>query len=188
MNEVSRVARAQADVFRARFTTAEFLRMIETGAFEDWKVELVNGEIERMPPPGNEHGRRQIMVVVRLSRVLPEALLRAEAGIDLGGDTVLGCDAAILRRPVEKVGNRMLHPHEVLATIEVAESTRERDVGMKRTKYAGAGIPHYWVIDGERGVVHVHADPVAGDYAEIATVRFGQPLTVPGTDAAITID
>ena len=188
MNEMRSIARAGAGSFRARFTTAEFLRMVEAGAFEDWKVELVDGELERMPPPGNEHGRRQIMVVVRLARVVPEKLLRAEAGIDLGSDTVLGCDAAILRRPVEGVGNRMLRPDEVLATIEVAESTRERDIGMERKKYAAADIAHYWVVDGERGVVHVHSEPVAGDYAEIGTVRFGQKLPVPGTDATITVE
>ena len=188
MNEMRSIARAQADPFRARFTTAEFLRMVEAGAFEDWKVELVDGEIERMPPPGNEHGRRQMMVVLRLGRVVPEALLRAEAGIDLGNDTVLGCDAAVLRLPVEGVGNRMLRPDEVLLTIEISESTREREIGMKRMKYAAAGIPHYWVIDGERGVVHVHAEPVAGDYAAIGTVPFGKPLPVPGTDATITMD
>ena len=41
--------------------------------------------------------------------------------------------------------------------------------------------------DGQRGVVHVYGEPVAGDYAQIATVRFGAPLAVPGTDATITL-
>ena len=188
MNEMSRIARTAAESFRARFTTAEFLRMVEAGAFEDWKVELVEGELERMPPPGNAHGRRQMMVGIRLSRVIPEEQLRGEVGIDLGNDTVLGCDAAILRQPVEGVDNRMLRPDEVLLAVEVAETSRERDLGLKRMKYAAAGIAHYWVVDGERGVVHVHAEPVVGDYAEIATVRFGQPLRVPGTDATITVE
>lgn len=188
MNEMTHVARTGAESFRARFTTAEFLRMVEAGAFEDWKVELVDGEIERMPPPGKEHGRRQMMIGVRLSRVVAEALLVGEVGIDLGDDTVLGCDAAVLRRSLGDVDNRMLRPDEVLLAVEIAETSRERDLGLKRMKYAAAGIAHYWVVDGKRGVVHVHAEPVAGDYAEIATVRFGQPLPVPGTDATITIE
>ena len=82
----------------------------------------------------------------------------------------------------------MLRASEILLMVEVSESTRERDIGMKRMKYATAGIPHYWVVDGERSVVHVHADPIEGDYADIGTVRFGHPLPVPGTDATITID
>ncbi len=169
----------------ARFTTAEFLRMCEVGAFDDIKVELVDGELERMPPPGNEHGRRQMMVGIRLSRVIDEELLRGEVGIDLGNDTVLGCDAAILAAPVS--GNRVLQPGEVTLAVEVAETTMWRDMGMKRVKYAAAGIAHYWVIDGERSVVHVWGEPVNGDYAQIGTVRFGEPLAVPGTDKTIVI-
>ena len=188
MNEMTRIGRTGAESFRARFTTAEFLRMVEASAFEDWKVELVDGELERMPPPGKEHGRRQMMIGVRLSRVVAETLLMGEVGIDLGNDTVLGCDAAVLRRPLGDADNRMLRPDEVLLAVEIADTSRERDLGLKRMRYAAAGIAHYWVVDGERGVVHVHAEPVAGDYAEITTVRFGQSLTVPGTDATITME
>lgn len=170
----------------ARFTTVEFLRMCDAGAFGDMYVELVDGELERMPPPGNEHGRRQMMVGVRLSRVIAEELLRGDVGIDLGNDTVLGCDAAVLVAPV--VGNRILQPDEVALVVEVAETTRSRDMDMKRVKYSSAGIASYWVIDGERSVVHVWSEPVNGDYAQISTVRFGEPLAVPGTDQTIVID
>jgi Uma2 family endonuclease len=85
-------------------------------------------------------------------------------------------------------GNRILQPAEVELAVEVAETTLSRDMGMKRMKYAAAGIAHYWVIDGERSRVHVWGEPVNGDYAQIATVRFGEPLAVPGTDATIVID
>ena len=71
--------------------------------------------------------------------------------------------------------------------VEVSETTRDRDMGMKRVKYASAGIPHYWVIDGERLVVHVWGEPVNGDYAQISTVRFGEPLAVPVTGRTIVI-
>ena len=33
---------------KARFTIAEFVRMGESGAFDDMKIELVYGELERM--------------------------------------------------------------------------------------------------------------------------------------------
>ncbi len=160
--------------------------MCEVGAFDDIKVELVNGELERMPPPGNEHGRRQMMVGIRLSRIIAEELLRGEVGIDLGKDTVLGCDAAILVAPVS--GNRILRPEEVALAVEAAETTAARDMGMKRLKYADAGIAHYWVIDGARSVVHVWSEPLNGDYAQVGIVRFGEPLAVPGTDQTIVID
>ena len=171
---------------KARFTTRDFLRMAETGAFDDMKVELVAGKLERMPPPGNRHAGRQAGVLIRLGACVPIDRLVGEVGIDLGNDTLLGCDAAILRAPVTE--NRMLVPADVLLAVEVAESTLPRDTGMKRFAYAEAGIPHYWVVDGERSVVHVYGEPVAGDYAEVSTVRFGAPLAVPGAGATIVID
>jgi Uma2 family endonuclease len=41
-----------ATAAKARFTTREFVQMIDAGAFADMKVELVRGELERMPPQG----------------------------------------------------------------------------------------------------------------------------------------
>ena len=170
----------------ARFTTAEFLRMGESGAFEDMKVELVDGELERMNPPQTAHAAHQAKIAIRLSRLLPEARIMGEVGVNLGNDTVLGCDVAVLREPVE--GNRVLVADDILLIIEVAETSVARDTTVKRFAYARGGIPHYWVIDGNRSVVHVYVDPLEGDYTRFHSVGFGKPLDVPGTDCTITID
>lgn len=186
MNQMTRIAAAPADGFKARFTTAEFVRMADAGAFEDWKVELVDGELERMQQPHSNHAMRQAKLAIRLGRVVAEDRVCGEVGIDLGNDTLLGCDVAVLREPVRD--NRLLRPDDLALVVEVAETTLDRDLGMKRRKYAAAGIPNYWVVDGSRSAIHVHAEPIDGDYAEIHTVRFGQPLAIPGTDATIVLD
>lgn len=170
----------------ARFTAAEFLRMCDSGAFDDMKVELVKGELERMPPPGTRHAARQAQVLIRLSMVIALERLVGEVGIDLGDDTVLGCDAVVLHAPVME--NRRLVPADVLLAVEVAETSVPRDTGMKRLAYAEAGIPHYWVLDGDRSVVRVFSEPLAGDYVSVSTVAFGAPVAVPGTDRTIVID
>ncbi|SFP54590.1 Uma2 family endonuclease [Sphingomonas rubra] len=190
MNKPARIdladAREIAPSSKARFTTAEFLHMVESGAFDDMKVELVGGELERMPPPGSTHASRQVKIIVLLSAVVSSGRLLGEVGLDLGDDTLLGCDLAVLHAPVE--GNRMVLPSEVVLVVEVAETTASRDRGMKRLAYARADIPTYWVVDGKLGLTHVYSEPRDGDYAEIATVRFGESLAVPGTAATITID
>lgn len=177
---------ASAADTRARFTAAEFLQMAEAGAFADMKVELVDGELERMTPPGRSHGQRQMQIGIRLSSVLPESRLSGEVGLIFDDETVLACDVAILRETSAVAG--MLRPEDVILVIEVAETTIARDMGMKRAKYASAGIGEYWVVDGARSVVHVFAEPVDGEYASISTVRFGSPLAVPGSARTITID
>lgn len=138
-----------------------------------------------MPPPGNDHSRLQIAVVAGLLGVSSPALVRGDTGIDLPDRTVLGCDVALLRETV--AGRRMLLPQQLVLVVEIAETTLDRDPGMKRRKYAAAAIPVYWVVDGSRSVVYVHADPVEGDYAEIHTVKFGQSLAVPGYERTISV-
>ena len=160
--------------------------MDEAGAFDDMKVELVEGELERMDRPKSNHAGRQALIMVRLSKVVPENRLMGDVGIDLRNDTVLGCDLAMLRQPVPE--NRLLRPDDVQLVVEVAETTRSRDMGLKRVLYATADIPHYWVVDGNRSVVHVYGDPGDGDYSRVRTFGFGEMLDVPGTDATIVID
>lgn len=183
MTTVNQLARPVAD-HRARFTAAEFRHMALLGAFDDMKVELIDGELERMNPPMGGHATRQAMIIAQLWPVVGERLV-GEVGIDLGNDSVVGCDAAVLQRRMAE--QRMLEPAEVLLVIEVAETTIGRDLGLKRVKYAAAGIGHYWVVDGTAAVVHVHARPYQDGYAEVTVVRFGEPLAVPGTDRTIRL-
>lgn len=182
MNALSAIPAVAAP---ARFSAAEFARMMESGAFEDMWVELVEGESQRLPPRGNIHRRNQMAVLSRFLRHLPEALVCGEVGIEAGLDTALACDAAVLAREVVDDG---LVPAEAIAlVVEIAVSTRDRDLGLKRRLYAAAAIPTYWVVDVERRLVHVFDRPEGGDYMGLSLVRFGEPLTVPGTDEAITL-
>lgn len=184
MNEMTRIA-AAPESFKARFTTAEFLRMCDSDAFEDWKVELIDGELERMPPPNRMHSFMQTTIVGKLLALLGPERVCVEIGVDLGHDTVVGADVALLHVPMAEA--RWLRADEVVLAVEVAETTVTRDTVMKLAKYARAGVPHYWVVDRARSITHVYAEPLDGDYARFDTVRFGEPLAVPGTDATITL-
>lgn len=90
MNQMTRIVAAPPPDFTARLTTAEFIRMIEADVFGDDKIELIEGELHRMPPPGNSHGHGQAMVVGRLFRVADEALVRGETGVALEEGTLVG--------------------------------------------------------------------------------------------------
>lgn len=160
--------------------------MMESGAFEDMWVELVDGELERMPPPGNRHSGRQAAILIRLARLLEETLIRGEVGIEIGDDTALACDVAVLRAPVS--GNGLLRPEDVALIVEIAETTPDRDLGMKRRLYAAAGIPVYWVVDGRRRLVHVYDRPEGGDYMGVTIVKFGEPLAVPGAEGTVVLE
>jgi Uma2 family endonuclease len=170
--------------FEARFSTSEFITLCEAA---DLWLELVDGELQGMSPPAGAHGERQATISALLWNALRGSGLKVTAGIgiDLGSDTVLVCDAAVVR---EIDGNRFLRPDVLLLVVEIAETTLARDMGMKRERYAAAGIPEYWVVDGVRSVIHVYREPVDGDYANVRTLRFGEPLAVPQTDQTIVIE
>ncbi len=170
----------------ARFTADEFATMIGAGLFADRRVELVQGELREMPPAGNRHARRHAAIAYRLIAALGEAMVRVEVAIRLDHETIAAPDAAVLRRDVVEDGP--IAAADVLMVVEVADTSLSYDVGVKRTIYATAGIAHYWVVDARRSVVHVYGTAVADDYETLVVIAFGEPLTVPGTDAVVTID
>ena len=189
MNQVLPIAGTAPD-HRARFTTREFLHMCATGAFDGLadRIELIDGELQRMPPPGYMHGRASLRIGAKLEQLLASASDRVvvgETGIMLDEDTVVGCDAAIVR-PIGEP--RMLRPDEVLLAVEVAHSSLPRDLGAKKQAYARAGIPDYWVVDLQDRLLLRFSEPTGGEYDALPPLRFGEPMPVPGTDGAIVLD
>ena len=186
MNQMTRITAAPVEGFKARFTMEEFVQVIDSGAFDEWKIELIDGELERMPPPGTQHSSLQTQLAYKLIQLLGLDRVFAEIGVDLGGDTLVGCDVAVVREAVPE--KQRLRADDLSLAAEIAEPTIDRDLGMKCLKYAAAGIPEYWVVDGNRSCVHIFRTPRDGDYADIDLIRFGQLLPVPGSDRTITLD
>lgn len=186
MNEMTRIAAAPQS-FKARITTAEFLRMCEAGVFDDdgSKIELIDGELERMPPPHRAHSLLQGSIYAQLVARFGAERVCVEIGINLGSDTIVGCDVALLWEPV--VEDRMIQADEVQLAVEIAETTLKRDTGVKLAKYAGGHVPHYWVVDRGRSIIHLYREPREGDYLRFHLAQFGESLTVPGSDLTITL-
>lgn len=190
MNKHAAIVRAEPQSkasFPARFTGDEFIRMAATGAFDDMKLELADGELERMNPPMSDHSWHQSDVFASLLPVARAAGLfaLAETGLRLSDSTVRVCDVSLVRTRPDT--NRLFSAADIVLAVEIAETSIARDLSIKRTEYATAGIPHYWIIDGHRSVVHIFADPIAGEYARVSTVDFGDPVDVPGTASTIII-
>jgi len=172
----------------ARFSSDEFLHMAELGAFEGMKVELDHGEIVRMNPPHTAHGAAQMNVGGSLREALRGTAFTVvgEITIVLPDDTIRAPDVAVI--PSSALANQLLRAEHVVLAIEVSDTTLELDLGRKLRDYAGAGIPNYWIVDVNAKVVHVRSGPEGGQFRGQATIRFGEPLPVPGTDATIVLD
>ena len=169
-------------------TADDYLRMIDVGAFGDAHVELMDGGLVEMAPSNTGHGR----LLIRLAYLL-EAVY-ADSGCEVFGDVVTVFDESNVRAPDIAVADhgiderKHLVPSDILLAVEIAVSTLAEDLGRKRIDYATAGIRHYWVVDVEGRRTHCYADPQGSDYASIAVIGFGDPVPVPGTSEAITIE
>jgi Uma2 family endonuclease len=185
MNQQSRVM--PADAAAVGFSAREFLLMLERGAFDDMRVELVGGVIEKMLPAFMNHGEANASIAARLLQAFQGTGYRVATDLIIGIDdsNVRAADIAVADPEIE--GDRAARGEELLLAVEIAETTLARDIGLKRSDYARAGIRNYWIVDLKAQVVHVMSAPEGPNYREVRVVRFGEPLAVPETNQTITI-
>lgn len=187
MNQQVRLASAKE--WASPFTADDFLHMLELGAFEDMRAELVRGVLEKMMPADWSHGELNARLIALLYPLVQAA------GSKIGTDVVLRIDAHTVRasdvvvlRPGASPAKALVGD-DVLLAIEVAETTQKRDLGEKRQDYGTAGIPAYWVVDSVARVTHCFALDESGTaYGEAMLVPFGEPMDVPGLKGQITLD
>lgn len=172
-----------------RFTVGEYRRMGETGIFQpDARVELVEGEIVEMSPIGKRHAA----CVARLTRALTfslnlVALVWAQNPVELGDYSEPQPDLTLLKPRDDFYENAKPRPEDVLAVIEVSDTTLEYDRRVKVPLYARAGIPEVWIINLVDERVEMFADLSSGAYQ--MTVVFSRGEEVQSrTLAALRLD
>lgn len=173
-----------------QFSVDEFMAIVEAGVFRDaGKVELVDGAIVRMSPPQSRHMRYVRTIMYALHEVYQKQgsfVVQPELSLQLQPRTLRVVDIGVL--PDFDFSSRFPSVDSVVLAIEVADSSLPADLGDKRSDYATAGIPHYWVVDVNGQRSHIMSTPLDGDYAERHLVAFGEPLDVPGSDQTIIIE
>jgi Uma2 family endonuclease len=166
------------EVKRHRFTAREFRAMGEAGVLgEDDRVELVDGEIVDMAPIGSRH----LSCVVALTHLLVE---RAQGGYFVSVQNPVRLserdepqpDLTLLRRKPDPAAPGPPDPEDVLAVVEVSDTTLSYDRNVKLPLYARAGISEAWVIDLETGNVEVHSGPAPDGYRESRSFGSGDHL------------
>lgn len=126
----------------SRPLTIEDFEAIRDAADDGHRYELVDGSLIVTPSPARVHQR----VVSRLLRLLAQTnpaparfeVLVAPFDVRLGSLTVVQPDVLV----VDDSGET-----PVLAVEVLSPSTRHLDIGLKWSRYAAGGIPHYWVVD-----------------------------------------
>jgi Uma2 family endonuclease len=179
---------AEATTTTYRWSRERYERAVESGAFEDARVELLDGEIVDMPAQSNQHAAATRWLRNHFVRgVDPERWLVG------GQDPVALSDWSEpepdvwLARIGDIAARRHPGPAAMVLVVEVSWSLSAIDRVRKLPLYGAAGVPEYWIVDLRREVVHVHRAPVGDGYREVSTAMRGDRLAVPGTDLAVDV-
>ena len=161
-----------------RFTTEEYHRMGEVGILPpDVRVELVDGEIKRMPPIHPPHAS----IVDRLNSALSRlpaglAIVRVQNPIRLDDYNEPQPDVTVLRFRDDFYGSQHPTPTNVLLAIEVADTSLSYDRDEKMPLYGRAGIREAWLVDVQSGTITVFTKPHAGGYGQQRMLSRGQEI------------
>ena len=136
-----------------KWTLAEMHSLPDDGN----KYELVSGVLLVTPAPSPGHERIANAVAdclkpyvdrERLGEIFrPRAVFRLE-GSETEPDVMVRP-----RAPRDADWEEM--PRPILLVEVISPTSRRHDLSTKRSWYVDAGVPTYWVFDGERRVVHV---------------------------------
>jgi Uma2 family endonuclease len=168
----------------------EYDRMIATGVFdEDARIELIEGELHEMSPPGPTH---EHLIDLLLEWSFP---LGAKHGFKLRIQNSIGLpektsapqpDVAWVRN--RSYRQRRPQTKDVLLVIEVADSSLSFDRRTKGAIYAEAGIPEYWIVNCEEESIEVYREPKKDGYSSLQTFGVGEsvaPLAAPEGSLAV---
>jgi len=178
-------------VSKKLFTVDEFYRLSEVGLLpDDRRFELIRGEIIEMPIPGSPHSGSIIHFTRILTRRLPDStLVSVQNPLSIDRLSLPIPDLAVLRARPDSYKESHPTPADVLLVVEVSHTTVSYDKNIKTPLYAEAGVPEYWQLDVNRGVLVVRTDPQDGEYRNTRTLERGQtvsPILLP--DVTFSID
>ncbi|CAN5243887.1 Uma2 family endonuclease [soil metagenome] len=141
------------------------------------QYELIDGILLVSPAPVPGHQSVAVGLVVLLHRVCPPHLQVFVSPIDFRPDeaTSVQPDVAVVRRGEVGEQNLVLPP---LLVVEVlSPSTRRKDLVLKHSLYADAGVESYWTVDPETPSI-ICWDLVDGGYVEVARAVATERVTV----------
>lgn len=158
-------------VSKRLISSEEYHKMGETGMLKpDEKVELINGEIYNMCPIGSKHlSTVNQLIEIFVTAYIHQFIVSVQNPIHIDQWTEPLPDITILKYKKDRYNMAIPEPADVLAVIEVADTSYNFDKKVKLPLYASSGIPVYWNVNLAKKVVEVYSNPM-GDQYDVETI------------------
>jgi Uma2 family endonuclease len=147
-----------------RYSVDEYEDLIELGAFEDQRVELIDGLLLDMSPKSESH---EDAITWLLNEWILPSIDRRQNHVRIASSLRL---ATSVPEPDLTIVDTIYgpgRPTRAFLAIEIAPSSHDRDLRLKPGLYAPA-VSEYWVIDLNADRAVVHRDPGSDGYREVS--------------------
>jgi Uma2 family endonuclease len=175
-----------------RLSVEQYHNMISAGILtDDDPVELLEGVLVFKMPKNPPHETALGKCQDELPSAVPRGwIVRLQAPVTLS-DSEPEPDVAIVRGARDDYRDRHPGPRDIAMLIEIADTTLERDRGMKLRAYARAGITQYCILDlaGRSAELYVEPQPDADEprYAEPSVIREAGEISFRVGDATVAV-
>ncbi len=165
---------------RHRLSVADYYRMAEVGILApDARVELTEGDIIDMAPPGGLHSAMVMFLNRAFVRAVGDkALVLAQDPVRLSDFSEPQPDFALLRPRDDEYREHQARADDVLLIVEVAMSSLRFDLKTKTPLYARHGIAECWLVDLVSQRLVRHRVPQQGTYTLVDEPDLGVALGV----------
>ncbi len=184
-------ARLEPAVVRRKITVKEYDQMYEAGIFQpDERLELINGEIIKMPPMNAPHiAYVAILTELLVKKLAQRAIIFTQLPIVLNDDSEPEPDISVLKWKKDRYFSAKPTACEVYLLIEVASTSLMYDREVKLPLYARARIPEVWILTVQDQQLEVYRHPKDGSYTEQRLLQPSDklaPLAFPDIELSLS--
>ena len=168
-----------------KVTLHEYDKLIAEGFFDapEWqRAELIYGEIQKMSPIGVWHEDTVDFLTEWSFQNVDLQKVRVRVQNSIGVPPLDSAPQPDLAWVVRRKYTKRPLGEQVLLVIEVADSSLDKDCGVKAELYAAAGVKDYWVVSAADECVIVFREPGRNGYASKQSYAIGSevsPLAFP---------
>jgi Uma2 family endonuclease len=153
----------------------EYDKLVEQGAFQNERVELVFGVVVAMSPVDPSHVKSTTVLANRLTRALGDrAEVRCQQPIAATEDSEPEPDIYV----TPESDDWSQHASRAHLVVEVARTSLAYDRSEKALLYGIAEVDEYWIVDLVNELVEVRRDRDRGTWRSISTYRRGETVSL----------